>query len=33
MGDFTWLPANQATTDDVEAVFDTTGAGKAGLFH
>ncbi|GAB3590015.1 hypothetical protein GCM10027446_03800 [Angustibacter peucedani] len=25
---FTWLPANEATTDDVEAVFDTGGARK-----
>ena len=28
MGDFTWLPANRATTEDVEAVFATGGARK-----
>ena len=28
MPDFTWLPANQATTEDVEAVFATSGAHK-----
>lgn len=28
MPEFTWLPANEATTADVEAVFDTSGAAK-----
>ena len=28
MPDFTWLPANQAATEDVEAVFATGGAHK-----
>jgi hypothetical protein len=28
MPDFTWLPANRATTEDVEAVFATGGARK-----
>jgi len=26
--EFTWRPANEATTEDVEAVFDTGGARK-----
>ena len=28
MPEFTWLPANRATTEDVEAVFDAGGARK-----
>ena len=28
MPDFTWVPANQATAEDVEAVFATSGAHK-----
>lgn len=28
MAAFSWLPANEASTEDVEAVFDTGGAGK-----
>jgi hypothetical protein len=28
MPDFTWLPANQAAREDVEAVFATGGAHK-----
>jgi hypothetical protein len=28
MADFTWLPANQAATEDVEVLFATSGAAK-----
>ena len=28
MPEFTWRPANEATSEDVEAVFDTGGARK-----